>query len=560
MKHWLHILHLLLILIFPLAVTANGTHSEAIANRLRQAVVANPDSVLVVLNNMESSNTKALPAYQINLLRSIAYNEKRMFSLVDKFATRALASDSINNHQKEKLNALTLQSVARSFFGNYQGSIESCLEAIKIARVSENKAAEYNILTTMAKAAFAMGNRKLGYDYLDQIISSGEASDEARLLANVSAAHGVKIVELYSDDRFAEGLEEGYKRLSLIDKIDRVGGAPEGFTDQQRAYAYARIASCAERVGKTGEAAKAYNQFMETTYALHPMGRAYIMDYLLDSHQWKKVLEFTAPLYPILEKGDTINGDYQSLLVSDGRAQAGLGNYREGYGLIQRASAVQDSLYIREKNSQAQELATVFALNEKELDLAKTQAESQRRNILMIASVGIGLLILVVLILVARAYYRSLKYQRMAARQIDELLALHNINRASTEEEQEDFRLFKEMQRKIVDDSLFKSPDFNREGIIAATGLTRAKVTQLIERFANESVNNYINRLRVEYSVKMIKEHPEWTIDAIAESCGYVRRATYYSHFNKFFGISPAQYRKENSNKEKVSSEMDHEK
>lgn len=32
--------------------------------------------------------------------------------------------------------------------------------------------------------------------------------------------------------------------------------------------------------------------------------------------------------------------------------------------------------------------------------------------------------------------------------------------------------------------------------------------------------------------------------DAIAESSGYVRRATYYTHFNKVFGISPAQYRK----------------
>lgn len=552
MKHRLYIVSLLLIFLFPLAVAANGTDSEAIANRLRQAVVANPDSVLEVLNNMESSKAKILPVYQINLLRSLAYNEKRMFSLVDRYSTRALASDSINNHQKEKLNALTLQSVARSFFGNYQGSIESCLEAIKIARQTENKAAEYNILTTMAKAAFAMGNRKQGYDYLDQIISSGEDSDDARVLANVSAAYGVKIVELYTDDRFADGLEEGHKRLALIEKIDIVGGAPEGFTDQQRAYAYARIASCAERVGKTNEAAKAYKQFMETDYAQHPMGRAYIMDYLLDSHQWKKVLEFTAPLYPILEKGDTINGDYQSLLVSDGRAQAGLGNYREGYGLIQRASAIQDSLYIREKNSQAQELATVFALNEKELALTKSQAESQRRHILMIAAIGIGLLILVILILVIRAYSRSLKHQRMAARQIDELLALHNMNGASTEEEREDFRLFTEMQRKIVDDGLFKSPDFNREGIIAATGLTRAKVTQLIERFANESVNDYINRLRVEYSVKMINEHPDWTIDAIAESCGYVRKATYYNHFNRLYGITPAQYRKE---REKANSQ-----
>jgi len=554
MKYRISILASFLLSIFiSFAATVSEVYSETMAQSLRSAVVSNPDSVLRVLDKVETMKSPSLPEYQINLLRGIAYNEKRMFSLVKRYAAIALTSDSINNHQKEKLNALRLLSVACSFFGNYQGSIESSLEAMNIARETGNKAAEYDILTTMAKISFAMGNRKQGYEYLDQIILSGEPSTEVRVLANVSAAYGVKIVELYADDRFGDGLAEGYKRLALIDKIDRVGGAPEGFTDQQRAYAYARIASCAERAGKPDEARKAYNSFMETAYAQNPMGRAYIMDYLLDSRQWNKVLEFTAALYPMFESGDTINGDYQSLLISDGRAQAGLGNYREGFGLIQRASAIQDSLYLREKNSRGQELATVFALNEKELELANAQAESQRRHILMIATFGICMLVLVILILMIRAYRQSVKRQKFAARQIDELLALHQMTSTSTEEEKEDFRLFIGMQRKIVDEGLFKAPDFNRDGIVEATGLTRAKVAQLIERFANESINGYINRLRVEYSIQVIKDHPEWTIDAIAESCGYIRRATYYNHFNRLFGITPAQYRKE---KEKESQNL----
>lgn len=536
-------------------VIAGETDGRTIANDLRQAIVSKPDSVLEILDKIENSKSEILPSYQVDLLRGLAYNEKRMFSLVDRYSSRALLADSINNHPKEKLNALTLQSVARSFFGNYQGCIESAIEAMKIARETGNKAAEYNILTTMAKASFAMGNRTQGYDYLDKIISSGASSDDARVLANVSAAYGVKIVELYTDDRFSDGLAEGYKRLAIIDKIDKTGDAPGGFTDQQRAYAYARIASCAERAGKFSEASKAYNSFINTDYAQYPMGRVYIMDYLLDSHQWKRVLEFTAPLYPILAKGDTINGDYQSLLTSDGRAQAGLGNYREGYGLIQRASAIQDSLYIREKNSYAQELATVFALNEKELELVNSQAQSQRRKILLIASFGIVLLVVVILILTIRAYSLSIKRQKLAARQIDELLAMHQMTTMSSEEEKADFRVFTEMQRHIVEEGLFRSPDFNRDGIVEATGISRAKVSQLIERFTKESVNDYINRLRVEYSVQMINEHPNWTIDAIAESCGYVRRATYYNHFNRLYGITPAQYRKEREKAKLQSSD-----
>ncbi len=274
------------------------------------------------------------------------------------------------------------------------------------------------------------------------------------------------------------------------------------------------------------------------------------MDYLLDSGQWRKVLEFTAPLYAMFEGTDTINGDYHSLLISDGRAQAGLGNYREGYGLIQRAAAIQDSLYMREKTTRAQELATEFALVEKDLALVNEKAKSQRRNILLVASCGIALLILIILLLVWRAYRISVKQQHTATKRIDELIAQRPLEADATPENQKDYTLFAELQSKIISEALFKSPDFNRDSIAEATGLSRAKVSQLVSQFTGMSPNEYINKLRVEYSVKVIKEHPEWTIDAIAECCGYVRRATYYSNFNKFFGISPAQYRKEKSKTE----------
>lgn len=544
-----------LLLLFSLSIIVDSfaitsENSSELVQTLRAAIVESPDSVLAELDKYEAQKTPLLPSYQINLLRGVAYNEKRMFSLVERYALKALASDSISAHQKEHLNALTLLSVAQSYFGNYQGSIDTSIKAMELARQVGNTAAEYNILTTMAKTSFSMGERNQGYEYLDRIISEGSTSAEIRVLANVSAAYGVKIVELYADDRFADGLSEGKKRLALIDAIDKIGGSPTGFTDQQRAYAYARIASCAERLGKKEEARKAFDAFMATDYAKNPVGRVYIMDYLLDSEQWEMVLEFTAPLYQMFIGTDTINGDYHSLLISDGRAEAGLGNYRKAYGLIQRAATIQDSLYMREKTTKAQELASVFALNEKDLALVNERAKAQRKHILLLASSGIAFLILIILILVCRAYRNSVKQQRIATKRIDELIAQRPLEADSTPENQQYYQQFADMQSKIISEGLFKLPNFNRDSIAEATGLSRAKVSQLIGKFTGLSPNDYINKLRVEYSVKMIKEHPEWTIDAIAESCGYIRRATYYSHFNKLFGISPAQYRKEKSKSE----------
>ncbi|MDE6027909.1 MAG: helix-turn-helix transcriptional regulator, partial [Muribaculaceae bacterium] len=192
-----------------------------------------------------------------------------------------------------------------------------------------------------------------------------------------------------------------------------------------------------------------------------------------------------------------------------------------------------------------------------ELALVNEKAKSQRKHILMLAASGFAILILIILILVWRAYQNSVRQQRIAAKRIDELIAQQPLEADSTPENQEDYQQFTDMQNKIICEGLFKSPNLNRDGIAEASGLSRAKVSQLIGKFTGLSPNEYINKLRVEYSLKMIKEHPEWTIDAIAESCGYIRRATYYSHFKKLFDISPAQYRKEKSKTEPKDEETE---
>ena len=534
---------LLVVLCAPVARAADAWSLSE--DSLRMLVVSAPDSVIAVLDAVEQADDAALPQYTVDLLKAMAYNEKRMFPMVERYARHALANDSIEHHDKEKLNALTLLATAQRFYADFGGSIATLTQAIEIARSLGNTAAEYNILTDMAKTSFSMGQRNQGYAYLDRIIDGGAGSSDARTLANVSAALGVKIVELYADDRFAEGLAEGRRRLDIIYRIDLVGGAPEGFTDQQRAYAYARIASCAERAGKPDEAREAYEAFMATDYAANPMGRVYIMDYLLDSHNYKEVLATTAPLYPMLSQGDTINGDYQSLLTSDARAYAGLGDYRRAYDLAQRATAIGDSLEARGNTARATELAAMFSLNEKEFELAEVKAALQRRHIITYAAVIIAILALVVIVLLVRAFRDSLRRQKMAAKQIDDLLSLTNVHYDERDAGDGDFRVFADMQRTIISQKLFKDANFNRDSIVAMSGLTRARVVSLIDRFTGLKPGDYINKLRVEYSVQLIREHPEWTIDAIAEESGYGRRATYYGNFKKVFGITPAQYRRE---------------
>ena len=144
---------ILLTVLMAILMNLHATNSvpDELAQALRARVVEVPDSVLIELDKIEAMKRPALPDFQISLLRGLTYNEKRMFSLVERYAQKVLESDSISSHPKERLNALTLLSVAQYYFGNYQKSIETSLKAIEMARKDGNKASEYNILTTMAK-------------------------------------------------------------------------------------------------------------------------------------------------------------------------------------------------------------------------------------------------------------------------------------------------------------------------------------------------------------------------------------------------------------------------
>lgn len=539
---------LVALLVLPMAKAADRYTPAVSEDVLRQMVVENPDSVLGILNQIENCKNPSIPPFRISLIRALAYNEKRMFSYVYKYAHETLESDSMATHPKEHTNALTLLAVTQSFFGDLQGCVNSCIQAMNLARQTGNLPAELNVLTTMAKTYFALSDRTRGYQAIETIINKGAGSDNARVLANVSAAYGVKIIQLYTDNRFDEALQESQKRLTIIDKIDKIGGAPEGFTDQQRAYTYARIASSAEMAGKSTEAASTYSKFMSTDYGRLELGKAYITDYLLNAGKYSTVLEFIKPLFKIFEGTDTINGDYRSLLISNASAEAGLGNHKQAFKLMERANAVQDSLYTREKTTQAQELATVFALNEKQLELEKEKAQSQKRLILLWSAGGVILLVILILIILWWQYKVIKKHNRLAARRIDELIVQREKEHTENDTakgQDEDRGAFNRMENIIIKNELFKDPQFNRDGIAKATGLSRTTVIQLIQKFTGVTPSEYVTRLRLEHSVKLIKEHSDWTIDGIAEGCGYVRRATYYSHFNKFYGITPAQYRKE---------------
>ena len=541
-----HILLAVFVALATLSALSQVPDSLLTPARLRSMIVESPDSVLRLLDIAEKRKLPGMPMYRIDLLRALAYNELHMLSLKERYALKVLEDDSVSDHPDIRLNAMVMALASQSFYADYTQSLPLAMEAIRLAREIGNRPGEYNILQTVASDAFRFGDRKQGYEYLEQVIGPGYDSDNVRELANVSSAIGMKIIQLYADERYDEALAESARRMDVIDRIDKLGGAPPGFTDQQRAYTYARIASSAWMAGDRRRADAAYTDFMSTDYASTDFGQTFIVDYLLASHQYNKVLEVTRPMYALLQQADTINDDYWSLLYSNAKAYIGLGDADKGMWLFDRAFAVRDSMMQRETRNHGQELAVMFELEDKELALSQAREESSRRLVML--TVAVAIVIVVVIVLVALIVHNRMvmRRNRLAARQIDELMAQRGLLRgrvdATPSENVADYEEFMRMERLVMQEKLFLQPGCNRDMIADRCDMTRLAVSRLVQQFTGSTVNEYVNRLKVEYAVSLIKEHPDWTIEAIGHASGFKTRSTFYLHFNKMFGITPTQY------------------
>ena len=55
------------------------------------------------------------------------------------------------------------------------------------------------------------------------------------------------------------------------------------------------------------------------------------------------------------------------------------------------------------------------------------------------------------------------------------------------------------------------------------------------------SFSKYINNLRLEYAAKMLKNHPDYTVDTIAQECGMSTQSL-YRLFSGKFGVTPTDF------------------
>lgn len=94
---------------------------------------------------------------------------------------------------------------------------------------------------------------------------------------------------------------------------------------------------------------------------------------------------------------------------------------------------------------------------------------------------------------------------------------------------------------------LYLSQDLNIKQLATAMGVTQKKLLATFKQHPQSiSFNDYVNQKRVNHACILLKEHPEYTVEAIAADSGFSSPITFYRWFEKITGMKPKEYRKAN--------------
>lgn len=106
-----------------------------------------------------------------------------------------------------------------------------------------------------------------------------------------------------------------------------------------------------------------------------------------------------------------------------------------------------------------------------------------------------------------------------------------------------DKELFDRIHQLIVEQQLFLNPTFSRKEYLELGLMNKNKVAQLMKLYAHTHLTGYINKLRLDYAVRFMNEHPDAPIKAVALSSGFKNIRTFYRLFLAEFGVTPTNYK-----------------
>ena len=566
MRHFYYLCFLLLgFLSLPVRAGGDNRAPEQYTREyIMKDYMKDPVRTLQLLDKAEVNS--AMPLNIVDELRSAVYRNMYRNKSALYYARRAYVSDSLSHDNPSHLLRMTV-SMAELFslLSEYKESMRYAVQGVELARELKDIQSECKLLFCMGENKKRLSFKEEGYLFFDQAIDLLDNSKNEDYETMLSYFYGVKMGYLIADKRSNEALEIGLQREKLLDRMSEQSKIRADLLDLQFAYVYSKLAYLFHLMGDQKRAAVYYKKYQSTNAASTPDGKFDATPYLLLLGKYQAVLDNCRDFKEVMRQQDTLNSQYLSILNLEIQANVKLENYKTVINLQRDITAIKDSIYQREKQNAALELDALYELNEKEARISEQAFQLKIRTITLICILSGALLALFFLwrlwhqncvirnknkALVKRINEQFSMQEEMDRSQLGvekDLSFPEKVEDESGDNEEQDKQMnkmiFEKLDYIIKRDKMYLSPDLSREELTRIVRMNNTRFAKMIKENTDTNLNGYINNLRLNYAIHLMKEQPDYTLRAIAESSGINSMPTFHQLFKGRTGMTPSEFK-----------------
>ena len=482
--------------------------------------------------------------------------------LLQRDSTRVTNASTADNRS----NILQLLMDISRMRKDYENWLKYAIEQVDLNRQWGSETETLRMEAEVGLALTYVGRHDEGLAKLDEVIRAleGGAPSVDRMDAGI-VARKRKIAVLEEDGNFEAVIPEGMAIIRQLEEYEKqpsayaedsfrlppVGADRARYCQFYKSQAWAFIARSYARTTppQITEARKIVRLIEQSDYGHTFGGRVMLAPAWKALGEWDKVLSIDAEAEARLG-ADTLNAEYAIILKDKADAAAAKGRHQQAVDYMNRYTSLQNELSRQVLESEAQEYAARYHAAEQDRKIEEAESRTARKEGIIkvkdtiIVAVVILLFLSITFIFFALRQRRTISEKNRALiRMIDEQAKAQDAIQNSSPAPAPDPDLFKTIDRAIRDEKLYKNPYLQRQDILDRFDISRRTLSDLLTAYADgQSLTSYINAMRLQDAVILLKEEPDVSLTDIAEEVGFTP-ATFREQFKRQFGMTPTEYR-----------------
>ena len=516
--------------------------------------------------------------YRGQFIRAKIYSKSLLKQRQDSavlICEQLLHHDSVVNAPHEQENIFDLLMITSRTKTDFEGYIKWATQKVEVCRLQGEETEQWRTEAEIGMVMAHLGQPEEGVVKIDEAIRQLDAPGSIDRMDAFIIAVKRKITVLNNQGRYAEVIPLAQRILDRLDHYEQHAmdyaedsyrlswsDSPadrDRYIDFSRAQANGFLAGAYAMTGDIAHAREYLARFDQSGYGHSFSARRMIIPTQMALGMYDEAMA-TSDEIAYRMGYDTINADYAVILRDRAIVARAKGRLVEAYDLMKRhanlAKVLSDSLHA----SEAHDYAARYHAQEQELKIRETESASRIKSII------IGVIVLLFMIAAVFSFYYRRQRQIISeknhalVRMINGTPFVAPADETEETEEPDEVReseepeaaelepetssaLFDTINTAIRTEHLYVNALLQRQDVCTRFCITRHTLNNLLaQHTGSPSFPQYINNIRMEEALPLLRDKPSMTIAAIAAAVGFTP-ANFREQFKRQYGVTPQEYR-----------------